>query len=351
MMVPVIFQISLEARESKLKMIYVDDDGSADFTCIQDAIDYADDGDTVFVYSGTYYGNIVLDKSLNVIGEDKYSTIIDGMNAGRAVLITAPNGVVIKNFTINNGKGGISIGEWNASSKNNIIQNNIILVKSIGINVYSSENDIISNNTIMNCDVDGMRVWHYSQNIKIIGNTIFNCGRDGLWIDAQNIEISGNEIYNNGRNGMMLGYWYVDNVRVSYNRIYSNGCHGIFILGSGWPGLCCYAVEKNIVSNNNYCGIWVSGPALFIKIKNNHFEGNGASGVEFEYTYISSVKQNNFINNGRNAWFASSFFNVWSNNYWDDWIGIGPKLIEGIGQSNNYRINLDWFPAKEPYII
>lgn len=36
------------------KTIYVDDDGNADYTNIQDAIDNANDVDTIFVYNGTY---------------------------------------------------------------------------------------------------------------------------------------------------------------------------------------------------------------------------------------------------------------------------------------------------------
>ncbi|MFE3846275.1 hypothetical protein ACFL1L_05415, partial [Thermoplasmatota archaeon] len=34
-------------------IIYVDDDGDADYTRIQDAIDNASDGYTIFVYNGT----------------------------------------------------------------------------------------------------------------------------------------------------------------------------------------------------------------------------------------------------------------------------------------------------------
>ena len=39
------------------KTIYVDDDGGADYTKIQDAIDNASDGDTIFVYEGLYFEN------------------------------------------------------------------------------------------------------------------------------------------------------------------------------------------------------------------------------------------------------------------------------------------------------
>ena len=56
---------------------YVDDDGGVDFTEIQDAINVAEDGDTVYVYSGIYKENLLLDKSIILIGEHKNTTIIE----------------------------------------------------------------------------------------------------------------------------------------------------------------------------------------------------------------------------------------------------------------------------------
>ena len=63
---------------SRGKTLYVGGSGGDNYTQIQHAIDNASDGDTVFVYNGTYYENVVVDKSIQLIGEDKNTTIIDG---------------------------------------------------------------------------------------------------------------------------------------------------------------------------------------------------------------------------------------------------------------------------------
>ncbi|MCK5301328.1 MAG: hypothetical protein KAJ21_05435, partial [Thermoplasmatales archaeon] len=46
---------------SSNNIIYVDDDGGADYIRIQDAIDNASDGDTVFVYNGIYIETLKVD--------------------------------------------------------------------------------------------------------------------------------------------------------------------------------------------------------------------------------------------------------------------------------------------------
>jgi hypothetical protein len=60
---------------------------------------------------------------------------------------------------------------------------------------------------------------------------------------------------------------------------------------------------------------------------------------------------NNFINNI--DFNAMSHFNIlrlkpshnnWYTNYWDDWIGFGPKWIPGL-----LGFNFDWHPVKTPY--
>ncbi|MCJ7570581.1 MAG: hypothetical protein MUO82_01710, partial [Candidatus Thermoplasmatota archaeon] len=68
--------------------VYVDDDADPSWydashvKTIQEGINNATAGDTVFVYNGTYYENVVVNKTISLVGEDKNGTIIDGSGGG-----------------------------------------------------------------------------------------------------------------------------------------------------------------------------------------------------------------------------------------------------------------------------
>ncbi|MFC1608223.1 nitrous oxide reductase family maturation protein NosD [Candidatus Latescibacterota bacterium] len=68
-----------------------------DFTSIQDAIDKAQPGTTVFVKSGEYNETLTLRNGISLIGEDAYTTIINPLNRGHA--LKAANNTVIANLT------------------------------------------------------------------------------------------------------------------------------------------------------------------------------------------------------------------------------------------------------------
>jgi len=109
---------------------YVGGSGAGNYSSIQSAIDAAISGDIVFVYnySSPYYENIIIDKSINLIGEDRDATIIDGGGIGDVVYVSA-DWVNITGFTIQNSgssslDGGIkSESNFNCFSYNNILYN------------------------------------------------------------------------------------------------------------------------------------------------------------------------------------------------------------------------------------
>jgi len=64
--------------------LYVGGSGQNNYTTIQSAINNASDGDTVLVFdeSSPYYEHVIVDKSIELIGENKETTTIDGNQIG-----------------------------------------------------------------------------------------------------------------------------------------------------------------------------------------------------------------------------------------------------------------------------
>ena len=87
--------------------IFVDDDAPPEWydathvRTIQEGIDNASIDDIVFVFNGTYFENVVADKTINLIGEDENSTIIDGSNIENVITVTS-DFITICGFTIQN---------------------------------------------------------------------------------------------------------------------------------------------------------------------------------------------------------------------------------------------------------
>jgi parallel beta-helix repeat protein len=78
------------------------------YLTIQEAVDHANEGDTVFVRKGTYHEHVIVNKTVFLVGEDKATTVIDGNQTGTVVMVTTDN-VNISGFTIQNGESGLDL--------------------------------------------------------------------------------------------------------------------------------------------------------------------------------------------------------------------------------------------------
>jgi parallel beta-helix repeat protein len=107
-------------------VLYVGGSGPNNYSKIQDAIDNATAGDTVFVfaYSSPYYEHVVVNISIDLIGENRETTVIDGSFMGDVISVSADS-VTIKGFTIQNGHYGIllTMSSYHFIEENNFVEN------------------------------------------------------------------------------------------------------------------------------------------------------------------------------------------------------------------------------------
>ncbi|MEJ2271144.1 MAG: right-handed parallel beta-helix repeat-containing protein [Candidatus Bathyarchaeota archaeon] len=203
-----------------------------DFASIQEAINNASNGDTVFVKNGVYKDLSLINKSITLIGENKEKTIIDSIGIESRVYIEADH-VTITGFTIKNADShGIRLGliEFEPDSEYQpigckIIGNNIENNER-GIYVRGGTEHIISENIITGSKSYGIEL-HSSKTI-ISRNNIYNNREIGITIDqAQKVIIKGNTIKDNGHGesgtgGINLrsdGQFYIFGNNITNNQI------------------------------------------------------------------------------------------------------------------------------------
>ncbi len=194
----------------------VDDDEPANFSSIHEAINspLVANGDTVFVRTGIYYENVVVSKSVSLVGQNPVNTIVDGGGIGDVIRITADN-VVIESFTIRNGQNS---GVYILSVDNCTVQNNNLTSNYYGICLRSSSNNTVSANNVTANNSIGIRLYA-SSNTTISANNITENRDVGIYLFG-------------GSNACMLYHNnFIDNTQQVYflnlaNNTWNNGYAG-----------------------------------------------------------------------------------------------------------------------------
>ncbi|MBU1940137.1 MAG: right-handed parallel beta-helix repeat-containing protein, partial [Candidatus Thermoplasmatota archaeon] len=200
--------------------LYVGGSGPGNYTTIQEAVNAAEPGDTVFVYdeSSPYNESITIAKSINLGGENKTTTVIEG-NEGieiNADLVTI-SGFTVKYVISLNSCHNITISDntihgksWNSieliDSYNNKISYNEISGSIHGIELLYSSNNIITNNIFSNINTYGIFISLRSNNNMITGNNITNCFFGILASSRGNI-IEKNNFIGNRINAIFTIFW------------------------------------------------------------------------------------------------------------------------------------------------
>jgi len=188
------------------------------FTSIQDAIDAAEEGDTIEVEPGTYDGFTVYVEGLNIMAVETGESII----TNEIVTISAPDvtldGFVVEDiptFETTQDAAGILVTASGVTVRNNIVRNldadstvNEVWMAANGIQVFNNDDaeeitDInIENNLVENIDSYGydLEDWVYgagSAGIKIQGN-------------VRNVEVQDNEVRDIWSEGWSWGITVTD---------------------------------------------------------------------------------------------------------------------------------------------
>ena len=218
---------------------------------IQDAIDRAREGDIIFIDEGIYRENIIINKSISLVGRGNVT--IDG--CGKTAMKINANGVNIINIRFTNSSSeiiwmdGVNIisdceiyhGKYGIVASNAVIRN--ITIYGCGGGMYATENCIMERNIIYKC---GLGIELHGNNNLVKESEIHTCGV-GVYVEnsASNI-IEGNDIYRNNNNEGCIFLLNSSNNVIEGNNI-SYGAFGIRMVGSDEN-----AVVKNKIFRSRY---------------------------------------------------------------------------------------------------
>jgi len=355
--------------------VYVDDDYSPStpgwqktrFDKIQDGIGAVAKNGKVKVNNGIYYENIVINKTIKLIGENKYYTIIDAGFFGSVIIINADK-TTVKSFTIQHSGYDWEDEGIELNSNENIISNNEISENEYGIMIENFHgNEIINNNISTSC-LFGLTLHHSTNNI-ITGNFFWNNSKGIAFFEDCNDNIISENIFLDNFNG--IGFIYnsnnnkiIDNnfnncsgeaISIYFNCNFNEIIGNTIIFTGGYAHAVYFidcsdnTIKNNSITHNKQSGIYLKECTSFTIVGNtigyNVYQGlviypSGTGHLIYHNNFMNNLYKN-VVDAGTNTW-----DNGFEGNYYDD-------FEQNPGYPNFYEIyggdNKDNHPLLQPY--
>ncbi len=337
------------------------------YATIQEAINNANDGDTILVKAGTYAEHVVINKTISLVGEDENTTIIDGNYTGTILTISCSS-VNVTGFTMrNHGEEWFDSGVTIQNSMNCNVSGNVVITdtsshplagessqnmkvqdipppETYGILLDSSSNNYVVNNLIiehvsrsfppdpMEAAGKGIGLPMDSNGNFLVNNSVLSCDFEGIYLDWRSSRntISGNRI-TNASFGITLSNSNNENL-LTNNYIAYIHYTGIVVYYSSDNRL----LNNTIISSNT--GVWLEYNGGHILVGNK--VTGGELGIEITQTHDNVIYHNEFANNSLQAR-AELLYQLWNNswddgypsggNYWSDYNGT--DIYQGIYQN------------------
>ncbi len=317
---------------------------SCEFTSITEALEKAQEYDTIYIKKGIYKEfNIEITKPITIIGEG--NPVIDGENKGEIITIQADNVTI-------DGLGIVNVGTSYTTdyaavrvvkSENFLLQNLKLERLFFGIYLEKAKNGKVLNNSIMGDAVEefssgnGIQLWH-CKNVEVRGNNIQKV-RDGIYLEfSDEINITDNISSNNLRYGL---HFMFSNDDTYVNNLFENNGAGVavmfskFIIMKGntfkknWGptsfGLLLKEINDSEIINNNFeentVGINIEGSNR-VNYTHNDFKNNGWAVKVRGACYKNIFEKNNFLYNSFDISYNSRLNdNKFESNYWSNYTG------------------------------
>lgn len=315
------------------------------FSTIQNAIDNAGIGDTIFVFPGVYKeNNIKIETPLSLIGIEK--PIIDGEEKGYIFDVSDIDSFSISGFEINN-VGKSFTHDYSALHlykvrKFNIV-NNIFNNPFFALHVEKSKNGLISGNVINGNAVEeissgnGIHLWHSSK-VEVINNQVYKM-RDGIYFEFVKHSIVRDNVSKfNLRYG--LHFMFSNDDKYENNLFEQNGA-GVAVMFSkniymrdntfrlNW-GTASYGLllkeiyDADIINNvfeQNTIAVNAEGSNR-VNYEKNSFNNNGWAIRFLGACYGNKLLYNNFMHNAFDISYNGRINgNLFDKNYWSEYTG------------------------------
>ncbi len=329
---------------------------------IRQAIQQANDTDTIIVHQGLYReGSIVINKKIVFLGYDY--PILDAQKQGDAVSIKADSVVVSGFKIINSGFASLDdpcgIKVYNRTYVR--IYNNRLANNFFGIYLQNCSNCIVKGNLIVAHGTqeqligNGIHCWK-SENLQIIANTISG-HRDGIYfefvtnsviwrnISTKNIRYGLHFMFSNAdsyisnlfkNNGAGVAVMFSKNVKMINNTFQENW-------GDSAYGLLLKEISDGYIFANkfikNTTGIYMEGTSR-IRVEKNDFIANGW-GMKIQASCMDNeIVFNNYLKNTFDiSTNGSLVLNTFNFNYWDKYEGYDLDK-NGIGDVPYHPLSL-----------
>ena len=288
--------------------VLVDAAGGGDFLSIREGIDNVTEGGTVRVKEGHYRENIVINKTIDLVGAGMDNTTIDGMWLGEGVRVNA-NRTNISGFRVINSSYGIVLGSNHSAVRDCNSTGNVIGIvlgragyntisgfrgdHNYGAGLYMTDSymNIISQSTFDRNGEVGISLYYSGANLFTHGSGSANDGYGfyAYWLSNGN-QMDNFTLQGNNKSGIYLfdSYYYtIENCNSSHN-----GGDGFYLMTSGSGITDCISLNNGGKGFNLYHTDTTA-------IRNCTIMGNAEEGISLKYSSDNVITGNLIINNER----------------------------------------------------